>query len=172
MKLIVGLGNPGPEYEKNRHNLGFILVDKIADVLGCTWRFESRFKCYMAKHKLASGDFVLLAKPKTFMNKSGESVVSIKNYFRLQDDSIFIVHDDLDLPFLTQKKQRAVGSAGHNGVQNIIETLGANDFWRLRVGIGRPKDPTVNPADWVLKDFSEDELREVQKIDLTPILVG
>lgn len=172
MKLIVGLGNPGSNYSKNRHNLGFILVDQIAKDWEVQWHLEDRFSCEMVKHKLASGEFIILAKPTTFMNDSGKAVSAIRNYFKIDDSDIFVVHDELDLPFSVQKKQTGSGSAGHNGVQSIIDSLGTNDFWRLRVGIGRPDNPNISPTDWVLMDFTSKELSDLSKMHVLPILIG
>lgn len=172
MKLIVGLGNPGPKYLKNRHNLGFLLLDCIASKWGCNWKLEDRFKSEFVKHRLESGEFVILAKPQTFMNLSGEAVVLIRNYFKIELDDIFVVHDDLDLSFAEIKKQRNRGSAGHNGAQNIIDLLGTSDFWRLRFGVGRPENPQIKSEDWVLADFSNEELEKIHSLDVLPILIG
>lgn len=172
MKLIVGLGNPGPKYSKNRHNLGFLLLDSIASKWGCSWKLEDRFKSEFVKHRLDSGEFVILAKPQTFMNLSGEAVVLIKNYFKIELDDIFVIHDDLDLSFAEIKKQRNRGSAGHNGVQNIIDLLGTSDFWRLRFGVGRPENLQIKSEDWVLADFSNEELEKIHSLDVLPILIG
>lgn len=172
MKLIVGLGNPGNQYNKNRHNLGYMLVDKLAESWNAGWKLEDRFKSEMVKHRMPSGDFVFLCKPTTFMNNSGEAVSMLRNYFKIDLEDIFVVHDDLDLLFLQQKKQKGSSSAGHNGVQSIIDHLGSQDFWRLRIGIGRPANPNINSADWVLQDFNPEELEKIEEINISPILIG
>ncbi|MBI2414812.1 aminoacyl-tRNA hydrolase [candidate division WWE3 bacterium] len=172
MKLIVGLGNPGTKYKNNRHNLGFILVDKLARELNCNWKLEDRFKSEMVKYKMKDGEFIFLCKPTTFMNNSGEAISLVKSYFKIEDDDVIVVHDDLDLSFLQKKKQKGASSAGHNGVQSVIDCLGTDEFWRLRVGIGRPLNQDVNSADWVLKDFTDDELLKIKELNILPILVG
>ncbi|MBI2552006.1 aminoacyl-tRNA hydrolase [Candidatus Uhrbacteria bacterium] len=140
MKLIVGLGNPGKEYEKTRHNVGFLAVDGIArDLQFSKWKMEKKLEAEVCRGFIASCcEDVILAKPQTFMNNSGAAVKKLTVNYRLTTDDLLIVHDDLDLELGTLRLSYGSGSAGHNGVQSIIDALGTKDFWRLRVGIGRP----------------------------------
>jgi len=165
MKLIVGLGNPEEKYKNNRHNVGFMLVDAFATKLGINWSTSSKLNSLVA----VSGDLVL-AKPQTFMNKSGTSVSKVKNFYKVEPSNIFVVHDDLDLELGVVKKQFGAGSAGHHGVEDIIEKLGTKEFWRIRIGIGRPQSEYNDPTAYVLQDFSSGELAQIQKIDLEPFI--
>jgi len=136
MKLIVGLGNPGKEYEETRHNTGFALIDNLQftiDKLG-NWRKEGKFKSLIVKTTL-DGQEILLAKPQTFMNSSGEAVSLIANYFKIDPANILVIHDDLDIPLGTHKLQFGKGPVGHNGILDIEHKLGTKDFWRVRVGV-------------------------------------
>ena len=136
MKLIVGLGNPGREYEATRHNAGFWWVDQLAREKGVTLRIESRFHGLVAR--IPAADCWLL-EPSTFMNASGRSVAALAHFYRILPDQILVVHDELDLPPGGAKLKRGGGAAGHNGLKDIIAHLG-QDFWRLRLGIGHPGD--------------------------------
>jgi PTH1 family peptidyl-tRNA hydrolase len=160
MKLIVGLGNPGKEYSRNRHNAGFIIVDEIASKNSLPWENSSKFDADVDISK----DFIL-AKPQTFMNKSGEAVSKILNFYKIDLKDLYVIHDDVDLPFGEVKKQLGAGSAGHKGVESIIEKVGTQDFWRIRIGIGRPSDNTP-VEDWVLRDFNSEELTLVKNKDV------
>lgn len=154
-KLIVGLGNPGPKYEQNRHNVGFHCLDALVQAHGLT------FTGLKAKARIARGVIlghpVILAKPVTFVNGSGWAVQGLMARHGYEPGDILAVHDDLDLP-LGRIRLRPKGSAaGHRGVQSIIDALGTEEFARLRVGIGRPP-AGVEVVDYVLSDFSEEEL--------------
>src|SRR3990167_2216195 len=140
MKLIIGLGNPGKEYEKTRHNVGFLAVEKIAqDLQFSKWKMEKKLEAEVCRGFIASCcEDVILAKPQTFMNLSGRAVQLLTTYYKLHTNDVLIVHDDLDLELGTLKLSYGSGSAGHNEIQSIIDTLGTKDFWRLRMGIGRP----------------------------------
>jgi len=146
IKLIVGLGNPGRQYEKTRHNAGFLFLDALATELGCAWTNESRFQGLFAEGSVASGK-VMLLKPDTFMNRSGLSVGKVTRYYKLLPEEILIVHDELDFNPGIVKLKKEGGHAGHNGLRDIIAHLGSKDFYRLRLGIGRP------PAGKVVADF-------------------
>ncbi len=163
-KLIVGLGNPGTKYKYTRHNTGFIVVDSIAADYGAKkWIESAKFDAKYIKLTLENGDIVFLLKPQAFMNESGKSVQSFVKYNDIPTENIAIIHDDLDLPLLEIKKQKEAGSAGHNGVENIIQKMGTKDFWRIRIGIGRPKNKNVDISDWVLSNFSSEELNDLLK---------
>jgi len=161
MKLIVGLGNPGEKYQKSRHNVGFILLDKFAADNNLNWRKVERFNSEVADY--SNG---LLIKPQNFMNNSGNAVSKLVNFYKISLDDLIIIHDDVDLPLGVIKKQKGKNSAGHHGVENIIEELGTKDFWRIRVGIGKPEDKNIPVDEWVLQDFGKNELDVVTKLDL------
>ena len=155
--LIVGLGNPGLAYRHNRHNVGFMVVDTLADKLEIPLK-RVKFKAQIGNGKL--GDIpVIIAKPLTFMNNSGEAVAPLVRYFKVPLERLLVIHDDMDLPLGTLRMRPSGGSAGHNGMLSIFDKLGTNAIPRLRVGIGRPPG-RMDPADYVLQDFpkSEEEL--------------
>jgi peptidyl-tRNA hydrolase, PTH1 family len=160
MKVLVGLGNPGKEYEKNRHNAGFIILDKLAQEKGLEWVADTKCKIEVAK----DSEFVLI-KPQTFMNLSGTAVVCYLNYFKLEIKDILVIHDDVDLPFGRVKKQLGGSSAGHHGIEDMIQKLGTGDFWRLRIGVGRPENLEFEVSEWVLSDFDESELKQLKETD-------
>jgi PTH1 family peptidyl-tRNA hydrolase len=139
IKLIVGLGNPGKKYESTRHNAGFWLVERLAAQHRLTLRKEPRFHALVAKLDTASGHAWLLL-PQTWMNESGSAVGAIAQFHKIAADEILVAHDELDLPPGGVKIKQGGGHAGHNGLRDIIEKLGAPDFWRLRIGIGHPRD--------------------------------
>lgn len=135
IKLIIGLGNPGKEYEKTRHNIGFILVDALTKKLDAgDWSHDKRFRSDITK-AVIDGNKVLLAKPLTYMNKSGDAVKSIAEYYHIQSDEILVVADDLNLDLGKTRLRLGGSDGGHNGLKSIIESCGV-DFWRLRIGIG------------------------------------
>ena len=155
--LIVGLGNPGLAYRHNRHNVGFMVADALADKLEIPLK-RVKFKAQIGNGKL--GDIpVIIAKPLTFMNNSGEVVAPLVRYFKVPLERLLVIHDDMDLPLGTLRMRPSGGSAGHNGMLSIFDKLGTNAIPRLRVGIGRPPG-RMDPADYVLQDFprSEEEL--------------
>ncbi len=137
--LIVGLGNPGPEYDATRHNVGFWLVDTVVADQGQRFSREPKFRGDVAKIVLA-GKTVWLLKPATFMNRSGEAVAALASFYKISPENILIVHDDLDLPAGAVRLKKGGGHGGHNGLRSLIECLGSADFMRLRLGIGHPGD--------------------------------
>ncbi len=161
MKLIVGLGNPGPTYARNRHNVGFQCLDFIAAKHGI--KFEKKnMKAHWGKGTIAAQE-VILAKPQTFMNVSGQSVGEIIRFFKLDPaKDLLVIYDDLDLPVGKIRLRPDGSSGGQNGLRNIIELLGTNQVQRLRVGIGRPQHG--NARDRVLNDFSREEEPVMQEI--------
>lgn len=161
MKLIVGLGNPGKKYKHTRHNAGFILLDKFADEKDLNWKKDKK-----SASKIVRYEDTLFAKPQKFMNKSGVCVASLVEYYDISLDDLLVVHDDVDLEFLKTKLQRNIGPAGHKGVEDIVVSLRSKDFWRYRVGIGRPEENQVEVEDWVLSRFEPEELEEIQNISL------
>ncbi|MEY3761345.1 MAG: hypothetical protein RIR39_2836 [Pseudomonadota bacterium] len=156
IKLIVGLGNPGRQYEKTRHNAGFLFLDALAQELGCAWSNQTRLQGFFAEGSIASSN-VMLLKPDTFMNRSGQSVGKVARYYKLLPEEILVVHDELDFNPGVVKLKKDGGHAGHNGLRDIIAHLGSKEFYRLRMGIGRPPVGKV-VADFVLSSPSKLEL--------------
>lgn len=157
MKIIVGLGNPGPKYENTRHNLGFLALDEF--VRKCrltTGQLEKRADAWTTTASVR-GRRVLLAKPTTYMNRSGVSVKGLLKLHRLGPPDLIVVHDDLDLPLGTLKIKKDGGDGGHNGIASVMEELGTGGFTRLRLGIGRPPE-RMDPAEYVLMPFLAEEL--------------
>ncbi len=153
--LIVGLGNPGKEYANNRHNAGFLAVDKLAERLGVKF---TRMQSNALVTKANDGNKkLILAKPRTFMNNSGQAVGALAKFYKLEQENVLIVYDDVDLPFDTLRLRPEGGSGGHKGMKSIIQRLGTQEFPRLRIGVGRPKGQMATP-DYVLQDFSKDEM--------------
>lgn len=153
--LIVGLGNPGREYRENRHNIGFMLVDRLTEQIGISLN-RVQFKALVGTG-LHHGVKLILAKPQTFMNLSGQAVSALVRFYKLPLTNLLVAHDDLDLPFGTIRLRPGGGSAGQKGISSIIEKLGRQDFSRLRLGIDHPPD-RMDPADYVLQNFKQAEL--------------
>jgi peptidyl-tRNA hydrolase, PTH1 family len=154
VKLLVGLGNPGRGYAKTRHNVGFRIVEEIAQRCNISMRQEN-FSSFFGKGKIA-GEDVLVIEPQTFMNLSGSAVCGFWNYYDLKGSDVLVVHDDLDLDLGRIKFAWNSGHGGHNGIRSIIEVSGTKEFYRLRVGIGRPVS-NIDPADYVLGSFHKSE---------------
>jgi PTH1 family peptidyl-tRNA hydrolase len=161
VKLIVGLGNPGIPYRMTRHNIGFQVVDRLAKLNDIPIRTK-RFKSLYGKGWI---DFqpIILAKPMTFMNRSGEAVKKAVDFFHLKMDDLIIVHDDLDLPFGRLRFKQRGGDGGHQGIRSIIEGVGGNIFLRLKVGIGRPSQGS-DPAEYVLETFEKVEQLHLDQV--------
>ena len=161
MKIIVGLGNPGTAYRISRHNIGFQVVDRLAKISHLsihTRRFRSLYGT-----GCINSEQVVLAKPMTFMNRSGEAVKKAADFFHLKVEDLVVVHDDLDLPFGRLRFKRRGGAGGHQGVRSIIECMGGNNFLRLKVGIGRPPEG-MDPAEYVLGGFNDVERSQLDRI--------
>jgi len=160
IQLIVGLGNPGAEYEPTRHNAGFWFVDELAQRYRQSFRKEQRFQSEVARCRIDGVD-CRLQKPLTFMNRSGQAVRALMQFFRIPLQQILVVHDELDLPPGVIKLKQGGGHGGHNGLRDLISHLGGKDFYRLRVGIGHPghRDQVV---DYVLKKPSQDDRRLIE----------
>ncbi len=153
--LIVGLGNPGPNYRNNRHNIGFRVVDVLAGSLDISMQ-KVEMRALVGKG-LLTGKRLILAKPQTFMNLSGRSVASLLRFYKIPHENLLVVHDDLDIPFGTLRLRPFGGTGGQRGMESIVAELSSENFARLRVGIGRPPG-RLDPADYVLHDF--DSLQE------------
>ncbi|WP_136413285.1 aminoacyl-tRNA hydrolase [Herbaspirillum sp. ST 5-3] len=173
IRLIVGLGNPGPEYEQTRHNAGFWLVDNLARNL---LRREARFNALAAKTVVA-GQEVWLLEPQTYMNRSGQSVGALARFYKIVPDEILVVHDELDLPPGAAKIKKGGSSGGHNGLKDITAALGTQDYWRLRIGIGHPRSMNLQQAvvDFVLHRPRKEEQTLIndaieKSLDVMPLL--
>jgi PTH1 family peptidyl-tRNA hydrolase len=155
--LIVGLGNPGPGYAGNRHNVGFMVVDVLASRVGGRFKaHRSNAEVVEGRLNVGAGERVVLAKPRTFMNESGGPVAGLKSFFSVPLDRLVVVHDELDIDFGTLRIKDGGGDNGHNGLRSITKSLGTREYLRVRVGIGRPPG-RMDPAAFVLRDFSAAE---------------
>jgi PTH1 family peptidyl-tRNA hydrolase len=173
IRLIVGLGNPGADYELTRHNAGFWLIDQLArgDL-----RKEARFQALAAKTRI-SGKEVWLLEPQTFMNRSGQSVGAIARFYKIAPDEVLVVHDELDLPPGAAKLKKGGSSGGHNGLKDITSALGTQDYWRLRIGIGHPRELKLQQpvVDFVLHRPRAEEQTQIdlaidKALDVIPLL--
>ena len=159
--LLIGLGNPGREYRDNRHNVGFMLIDRLAV------RLDAHGMKVQSKAIVTTASYqerrLILAKPQTYMNLSGNSAQGLLNFYKMPMENMLIAHDDLDIPFGTLRIRPKGGPGGQGGMASTIEKLGTNGFARLRIGIGRPPG-RMDPAAYVLQDFSRDEMRVLSEI--------
>jgi PTH1 family peptidyl-tRNA hydrolase len=161
VKIIVGLGNPGIQYRMSRHNIGFQVVDRLAQTSHLSVHTK-RFKSLYGTGRIDSQQ-VILAKPITYMNRSGEAVRKAADFFQLGAEDLVVVHDDMDLPFGILRFKRRGGDGGHQGVRSIIELTGESNFLRLKVGIGRPPHG-MDPAEYVLEAFDKIERADLDQI--------
>jgi peptidyl-tRNA hydrolase, PTH1 family len=156
--LVVGLGNPGPQYVANRHNAGHLIVEILADRVG------GNFKAHKSRNEVVETRFgddrVVLARPRSYMNESGGPVASLRDFFKVPVERVIAVHDELDLPFGAIRLKLGGGDNGHNGLKSLRRSLGSGEFHRVRLGIGRPPG-RQDPADWVLRDWSSTERKEI-----------
>ena len=159
--LVIGLGNPGPSYAATRHNIGARVVEVLAD------RVRASFKSHKTRADVVEtrfgADRVVLAKPRSYMNESGGPVCALRDFFKSSPDRMVVVHDELDLPFGALRVKCGGGDNGHNGLKSLRRSLGTGEFYRVRVGIGRPPG-RQDPADWVLREFSGTERKELDLI--------
>ena len=160
MFLVVGLGNPGPDYAFNRHNVGQMVIDVLVSRLGAKFT-KHKANAMVAETRLGIGlDKLILAKPLSYMNTSGGPVTNLAKFYGIDPDHVIVIHDELDIPAEDVRIKFGGGHAGHNGLRDIIAAAGSNDFVRVRVGIGRPPG-RQDAADFVLKNFSGDERKEL-----------
>ena len=159
--LVVGLGNPGPQYAANRHNAGFMVADLLAGRAGATLK-RHRSRAQVAEGRLA-GVPVTLAKPQGFMNLSGGPVASLRGFYKIPPARVVVVHDELDLPFGVVRLKLGGGDNGHNGLRSVTAALGTRDYHRARFGVGRPPG-RMDPADYVLRDFSPAERKQLPEL--------
>lgn len=158
IRLVAGLGNPGRKYEETRHNVGFLILDRLAAAKGESWADEKKWETKI----LRSGD-VFFLKPQTFMNLSGKAIAAVANFYKVAPRQLLVVYDDVDLP-LGRIRLRPDGSAGgHNGIKSIIDYLGARDFPRVRVGIGRSDKPGADTVGHVLGKFAPEDQEKLEK---------
>ncbi|WP_022670565.1 aminoacyl-tRNA hydrolase [Hippea alviniae] len=160
--LVVGLGNPGREYELTPHNVGFMVCDSLSSFFKFDFSLEKKFKGLLGEFRIKDNHIRVL-KPLTYMNLSGESVYLALNFFKISLDNLVVIHDDLDLPLGRIRIKKNSSSGGHKGVQSIIDLVGSKDFIRVRIGVGREKDA----ARYVLSRFSEDKLEMLDRVILT-----
>lgn len=159
MMLVVGLGNPGEEYKNTRHNVGYMVIDKLSKDLGLDLSEKGKFNA-----KVAKGEGVVLVKPLSYMNKSGEVVSRLVNFYKVLLDEVFVVFDDLDLRLGNFKLQKSKGPGDHNGLLSVERQLGDDDFWRLRVGIDNRVNREVEGKDYVLDRFRKEERKKIDKV--------
>ena len=164
MKLIVGLGNPGREYERHRHNIGFMVVEALLARARANLNQE-KFAAKVGQGTLA-GERVLFVEPQTFMNLSGRSVAEAARFYKVAVEDVLVIHDELDLPLGRLQLKAGGGSGGHNGLKSIVSSLGDESFIRLRFGIGKPEGPNARErvADYVLSNFDDGERREMDAL--------
>lgn len=174
MKLVVGLGNPGDKYKYTRHNVGFIVLDYLAQFNNLTWEHNKKVRGEFASFRAGGEKGVIFLKPLTYMNNSGDSVKQALSYFSVGIKDLLVIHDDVDLGPFVVKKVFNVSSAGHHGVEDIIKKLGTQEFERIRIGVGRPKgkagESIYNVENYVLSDFSSQELEKLREITKEYIL--
>jgi peptidyl-tRNA hydrolase, PTH1 family len=166
MKIVVGLGNPGKQYEKTRHNAGFLAIDNFLqthEAISCQSKFNAEICEYHEGGEGGAAEKVFLVKPQSFMNVSGEVVREITAFYKIDPSKdLLVVHDEVDLPFGTVRQGFGSGSAGHKGVQNIIDELGTKDFARLRIGVeSREAGSPIETDDFVLQKFGDEELEKL-----------
>ena len=166
MWLVAGLGNPGNQYKNTRHNIGFMVVDAWLKSLGSSLDYREEHKSETKRMKLTLPDKsgadltleILVAKPHTFMNKSGEAIQALMNFYKIPKENLLVIHDDIDQNYNAIKFQKNRGHGGQNGVRNISEMLGTSDYARLKMGVGRPAHPGFDIGDYVLSAFSKEEV--------------
>ncbi|MDP7049271.1 MAG: aminoacyl-tRNA hydrolase [Verrucomicrobiota bacterium] len=160
--LVAGLGNPGKGYAATRHNVGFMVLDRLAKLLGTAWELNKKFTAHLAKGSQA-GNKILLCKPQGYMNLSGQSVVPLSQFYQIPSERIVVVVDDIDLPLGVVRMRPGGGTGGHRGLDSIHGSLGKNDFARLRLGIGRP-EPNRDVSGFVLGKFAEAETELLERL--------
>jgi peptidyl-tRNA hydrolase, PTH1 family len=161
LRVIVGLGNPGARYERTRHNIGFDVVDALAERHSIDLK-EKRFKGILGKGRIGS-EVVWLAKPQTFMNLSGDCIGPLAGFYKVTPEDVVVIHDELDLAFGAVKAKTGGGHGGHNGLRDLVKKLPSAEFSRVRVGVGRPIGP-MDPAAWVLSRWTPDQSRTVPAV--------
>ena len=162
MKLIVGLGNPGEKYSQTRHNIGWLFIDYLSEIYGID---VEKNKCdALVGETKVNGEKIILAKPLTFMNLSGNAVVKLKKWYKVDNKDILIIFDDIDIPFGTFRYREKGSGGSHNGMKNIVQMLSTEEISRLRIGLGGLKHEKQDMADFVLQKFKKDELKNLEDI--------
>ena len=172
--MVVGLGNPGPQYEKTRHNVGFMVADLLAGRLGGTFKLHKRSGAEIVTGRLGNRP-VVVAKPRTYMNESGRHIGPLAKFYSVSPADVIVIHDELDIDFGRIRLKLGGGEGGHNGLRSVVNALGTKDFQRVRIGIGRPPG-RKDPAAFVLENFTAAERAEVpaiceQAADATELLI-
>ena len=173
IRLVVGLGNPGKEYERTRHNAGFWLVERFASASGIALRKDPKFQALVGRHE-ASGAWLL--EPQSFMNASGRAVQMLAGFFKIKPEEILVVHDELDFPPGVAKMKQGGGIDGHNGLKDISQRIASHDYWRLRIGVGKPP-AEAEGADYVLQRPPAEEKEAIdaaiqKALDLLPMMLS
>jgi len=162
--LVVGLGNPGPTYAGNRHNIGYLVTDELARRMGSAWRSHKSSRADVVEGRLGapgtSAARVILGRPRSYMNETGGQVKALATFYKVPVDRIIAIHDELDIDFGTLRTKLGGGDNGHNGLKSMRSSLGTGDFYRVRAGIGRPPG-RQSPADFVLSNYSTTERKEL-----------
>ena len=160
--LVIGLGNPGKEYSKNRHNVGFMMLDQLSEKFNSTWTGDSKKSADSTQFDNGSAKLILV-KPTTMMNLSGDSVQSFKNFFKLSNQQIIVISDDIDMDFGKIRVRQSGGSGGHNGLSDISKKIG-DDYWRIRIGCKNEVRDKIDAADFVLSNFTSEEISDLEKL--------
>lgn len=168
MKLIIGLGNPGKDYEYTRHNFGFLSLNSLAKKYNSTWKNHKISNSLITDFKF-NREKIILAKPQTFMNNSGSTVSILKKYYKLKPENIIIIYDDIDIPFTKIRISKNKSAGGHNGIESIIKYLKSKDFLRIRLGIGPQRGKAES---FVLKKFNKEQKKKIQNIlDISNLVI-
>ena len=157
--LIVGLGNPGIQYEDTRHNAGFLTIDRLCEKLSFDVK-KAKFKSYIGEVSIG-GKCCLVMKPQTYMNNSGEAVIEAMDFYKIPIENVLVIYDDISLEPSKMRIRRKGSHGGHNGIRSIVEYTGSEEFPRIKMGVGKKPHPDYNLADWVLSRFTEDELKAI-----------
>ncbi len=160
MKLIAGLGNPGSEYAKTKHNVGFMLADALAEKLNIT-SWKEKYNALVADAYIGA-EKIIIAKPQTYMNNSGEAIAPLMNWYKLEPEELIVIHDDMDIPAGTIRIRKKGSAGGHNGIKSILSLLGNENFSRVRIGIGRPL-PRWTVVNHVLSPFTEEDAPKIKE---------
>jgi PTH1 family peptidyl-tRNA hydrolase len=173
IRLVVGLGNPGKEYERTRHNAGFWLVERFASASGIALRKDPKFQALVGRHEAS---VAWLLEPQSFMNASGRAVQMLAGFFKIKPEEILVVHDELDFPPGVAKMKQGGGIAGHNGLKDISQRIASHDYWRLRIGVGKPP-AEAEGADYVLQRPPAEEKEAIdaaiqKALDLLPMMLS
>lgn len=158
--IIVGLGNPGIQYENTRHNAGFLTIDRLCEKMSFEVK-KAKFKSYVGEVSIG-GKCCLVMKPQTYMNNSVEAVVEAMNFYKISIENVLVIYDDISLEPSKMRIRRKGSHGGHNGIRSIVELTGSEDFPRIKMGVGKKPHPDYNLADWVLSRFSDDEMKALK----------